>query len=207
MNPAHLPSSSYNITPYQPTNQENAEVPSFLTQDTPTTPCLANLDQGSTSIHRSKNRLLLNAIAHRLHPSFVSNAITRNQSTISQSTAAQMLPPQPTIQYTPAYLRGILGDAGYVSNNIIKDVTVIARLQSMGATLDTIVATARIGMDLHHPILNNEIKPERNAYQILRTLIQIFNKTQLNIRAFQAIKNGENNPEKIATNIIYAVPY
>lgn len=85
--------------------------------------------------------------------------------------------------------------------------TVEERLHELGTSLTAVIETAKIAENINHPIIQKGGLPSLNRYKILQTLLQLFTNNKMSMNVKQAIAAGNNDPEKIATNIIFKAPY
>ena len=110
---------------------------------------------------------------------------------------------QPTIEN----LRTILSTSGFRTSVNMHNKTVEERLHELGTSLTAVIETAKIAENINHPIIQKGGLPSLNRYKILQTLLQLFTNNKMSMNVKQAIAAGNNDPEKIATNIIFKAPY
>lgn len=127
--------------------------------------------------------------------------------TASSSATRNIVSDAQTYEPTESGLRKCLHDAGFSCNSPINAMNVATRICSLGVTNETLIAAVKIANDLNHPTMTSLRASSTDRYNILHSILQIFNYRGPNLKIWQAIFHSNNNPNTLISNLIAARAY
>lgn len=99
-------------------------------------------------------------------------------------------------------LRDVLAQVGYSTTAHVYPYTVLCRIRSLNASVQSLIESARIAQNLQHPVMQTAEHPELISYKILQILRQVFTRGGLNYFLNDQLRIANGDAEKIVQVII-----
>lgn len=189
-------------TPFSNTQHSSGDLYDMIANYTTAQESQQTSEPSSASV-LSRNRSLLNSVAHNLTPDQVNHQINNTPRRQASQPSTQL---GQSTTFSVSDLRSTMQNIGYPCTSRILDSTIASRIQFLNVSIATLMEIIAIAKNRDHPLLQGPESPEYYASRILAPIAQIFHTHNMKRNYFMAFSNGNNNSHQIINSVLDISP-